>query len=491
MRTSLYFRFSLVLSLLGGLVAQADSDFNPRRFSDFESALGGSIPFPPEKLVKGLLSLDSSSNILGAIFPHGRSLERKVTDFNHPRTLMGWQSGATSTPYLLYMAYTPNAEELEIISWNWDLRQFDFKLVQDYAPGKNPKLVNAPRALCMACHQSGTPIFPQAPWSETTETTNDSPRPHIIDQLKSEAQDSLSHYFINAPFSFFQGARLSSPDMDIRVRQGNPMQQDQIICKNACGGDLKCRKSLLLSALFETGKRGGSSHLSSGRKNQMDHAMRAAWPVDGFNYVSDFIVDRSIPKDPYSFQFSEDPLMTRAFEDYHEPAEGTDSDFLANYARCWSFTPDQRSQIRSWGTSSLESAMNTEQMTVLVKNWLPSEASILNALSTAIQTPQSVLSKLLVDWNSPVEIKKIVSDPKRSRMSTELLYRKYCASCHNGPVSRPPILPLANLHQLDFYIGSANRTVRELLDPSRPIMPPAGANQPSLEERLQMLSDLR
>src|SRR5262249_55734762 len=121
---------------VGARSDSATSTFHPLRFSDVEGALGGTIPFPPAALIEGLLSLESDSNITTATSPHGRSLERTVTDFRAPRTIMLWQVSASAAPYRLFVGYTPNAEELEVIAWNWQRRQFDFLLVQDYAAGK-------------------------------------------------------------------------------------------------------------------------------------------------------------------------------------------------------------------------------------------------------------------------------------------------------------------------------------------------------------------
>jgi hypothetical protein len=74
--------------------------------------------------------------------------------------------------------------------------------------------------------------------------------------------------------------------------------------------------------------------------------------------------------------------------------------------------------------------------------------------------------------------------------STATLFDNYCGYCHGGPSSRPPLLPLSDLAALGRYVGSAGRTVKGLLDPAHPVMPPRGAAQPTDAERRQMISGL-
>jgi hypothetical protein len=460
------------------------STFRPYRFSDVEAALGGTIPFPPSSLIDGLLALEADSTVTTAIFPHGRSLERAVTDFRAPRTVMLWEDAASVESYRLFVGYTPNAEELEVIAWNWQLRQFDFLFVEDYAAGKVPRTVHAPRELCMACHQDGGPIFPVAPWNESTLNSV------VQGQVAAQAEDSLSRYLLSLPAGGPARVRVQTAVMDLEVRESTTMMQDQRICAEACGGDLECRKGILLAALFENIETFTSSNLSTAWRTKMTQAMQGAWPSDRFKIMDDAISDRTIvASSPFRFESSQDPLSWRKPLSPRSPADATGDLLLKGYAQCWSFTRDQAQTLRSWGASRVDAAMETDALTTLVTTWMPSEDAILSALADAVSAPRPMRSPTSVPWVAPAD-PAFAGQAGRPKESTAALFNDYCGYCHSGPVPRPPILPLSDPTALSRYVGSAGRTVRGLLDPTHPVMPPRGAPQPTAEERQQMLSDL-
>jgi mono/diheme cytochrome c family protein len=74
---------------------------------------------------------------------------------------------------------------------------------------------------------------------------------------------------------------------------------------------------------------------------------------------------------------------------------------------------------------------------------------------------------------------------------TTQLYTAYCASCHIGSPSLAPALPLDNLAALKTYVGSAGRTVQEMLEAPDKIMPPPGSLMPTDSEREEMLQALQ
>jgi hypothetical protein len=464
--------------------AESAASFQPRQLSDFQAALGGTIPFPPEKLVNDLLALDPGSSVTSDILPHGRSLVRSATDFHDPRTVMVWQGAASSSPYFLYVGYAANAEELELIAWNRSRRQFDFAMVRDYAPGKTPQTVHPPRELCMACHQDGGPIFPVAPWNETSQNVA------IKSQLDANAADSLSRYILQLSADPQVRVRRETSVMDFQVRRGSAMLQTQSICANACGGDLECRKGILLAAILENIATGTSSNIPDPRRGKMTAAMRSAWPSDGFAIIDDSIADRSVALDhPFDFDASEDPLSWRTLVSRHQPFEGTGTNLLAAYAQCWSFTPDQQAALRSWGASRVDAALDTEQIGALVAGWLPAEDAIMAALAAAISAPEPAHSPPSVPWAAPAPPGPVFGQGNSGDGTTDL-FAEYCSYCHSGPTPRPPILPLSDLDALGRYVGSAGRTVRKLMDPAHPVMPPQGALQPTPAERQQMLTSL-
>ncbi len=67
----------------------------------------------------------------------------------------------------LYLAYQEQAQSVEVISYNDAAGRFEFQIVEDYAPGKTPRVVYARRTLCLSCHQNQGPLFAVRPWSES------------------------------------------------------------------------------------------------------------------------------------------------------------------------------------------------------------------------------------------------------------------------------------------------------------------------------------
>jgi hypothetical protein len=465
--------------------ADGGAGLRPYDFASVQTALGGTIPFPAEKLVDALLALAPDSSVDAAIFPHGRSLERSITDFREPRTLMLWKDTAGVAPYRLFVGYTPNAQELEVIAWSWPKRQFDFLLVQDYADGKTPRVVAPPRELCMACHQSGGPIFAVAPWNESTLNST------IQAQVVAQAEDGLSTYLLHLPSNDTR-IRVNPAVLDFQVRESTSALQEQALCANACGGDLECRKGILLAALLDTIDPFSSTSVSPAWRTKMTQAMQRVWPADRFMVVDDAIADRTVdPSAPLRFDSSEDPLLWRSPSYPRTPADATGDLLLAGYANCWRFTADEVETLKGWGAARVEAAMATEQLGAVAATWLPQESTVLSALAEAVTAPPNAPGPppATVPWSAPADPAPI-DHGGRAGDSAAALFADYCSYCHAGPSPRPPVLPLGDVAALGHYVGSAGRTVRALLDPAHPIMPPRGAPQPTADERQQMLSAL-
>jgi|GEM_PF-3070299 len=287
----------------------ARAEFNPTNFYDFEKVLGGNIPFPPQDFEQALLRLDPHSDISATVIPHGRSLERRLTDFSQPRSIFAWRTDVTSSPFLLFVAYTPRTQELEIISWNRKLRQFDFKLVQNYASGLKPKIVNANRALCMACHQNGTPIFPIAPWGETTNNRD------VLENLKRENTDSFASYWLNLDHGPFHRDQVQVENLDFRVRSADTILQNQQMVQQGCGTDLQCRKNLADPAFSKS----------------LGEQLKAHWPENQFAFPHGILASRELGSDPLSFNQEQDPLRKRSLIDPVEVAI-EDPEFVSRLA---------------------------------------------------------------------------------------------------------------------------------------------------------------
>ena len=146
-------------SLFDHLVAQADG-----------------VPWPFEKLVKMVGQQDPSGTApLVLLIPDGRSLLKGQSDFAHPRVLMAADFQAPGSPASLglaprgqlFLGFTEQANEIEVVSYNEAAGRFEFQLVQDYRANGARRLVYAKRAICESCHQGATPIFSVRPWNET------------------------------------------------------------------------------------------------------------------------------------------------------------------------------------------------------------------------------------------------------------------------------------------------------------------------------------
>jgi hypothetical protein len=321
-----------------------------------------------------------------------------LTDFRAPRSLFLWLHPENRAPYRVFFGYTPKAEELEVIAWNWQRRAFDFLLVEDYAAGKTAHVEQPPRELCMACHQDGGPIFPIAPWSESTLNTT------IKQQVADQAEDPLSRYILALPTDGDSRVRDEVAMIDFQVGESTYMLQSQRICASACGGDLECRKGVLLAGLFETIDALSSSSLSSAWRATMKAGMVRSWPSDRFAIVDATISDRQVDlARPLRFEPNEDPLARREASFPLTPADATGNLTLANYGTCWSFTREQIEMLKSWGAERAQAAMPTAQMTELVTTWLPSESAIVAALADAIRAPRPATSSGSVPWTAPVD----------------------------------------------------------------------------------------
>lgn len=90
----------------------------------------------------------------------------------------------------LFIAYSEDAEQLEVISYNEDAGRFEFEIVDDFASKdktKKPSIRFANRAFCAGCHQKLTHIFPISPWNKTFEN------PEMVTLFK-EKKPGKTHY---------------------------------------------------------------------------------------------------------------------------------------------------------------------------------------------------------------------------------------------------------------------------------------------------------
>jgi hypothetical protein len=133
------------------------------------------LPFPFERLLAELNARLAPAAATGVLIPLGRSLQRHAADpdyFASPRVVVAVteDAGAPDRPLLkdrLYLGYHERAEVIEVISYNEAAGRFEFQVVEDYGPDREPRVRHGERFVCVACHQAHGPIFATAVWNET------------------------------------------------------------------------------------------------------------------------------------------------------------------------------------------------------------------------------------------------------------------------------------------------------------------------------------
>lgn len=215
-------------SLFDHLVAQADG-----------------VPWPFEKLAALVAKQDPNGAApLTLLIPDGRSLLKGQADDAHPRLLLAADFQAPGSPASLglaprgqlFLGFTEQANEIEVISYNEAAGRFEFQLVQDYTANGARRLVYAKRAICESCHQGGTPIFSVRPWNETNGQPETAAR--ITAALGSDRY-----------LGFPTVVPLSVPERyDELTDVGNFIVAAQKLWLDRCG-DAACRRQMLKLAL--------------------------------------------------------------------------------------------------------------------------------------------------------------------------------------------------------------------------------------------------
>lgn len=532
------FRISMILGIcaLAALAwASDDLPVDTSTIDSFVQKLGGKIPFPPEELVKQIEAQGGS--VTGyAIFPNGRSLERKVTSYSQPRTVftvtMGPLSGgiAADPSKVIFIAYTPGNRQLQIIGAGKS-KPFDFRVVNDYQTGNvNPKPDPAPNiGLCLACHQNGEAIFPKFPWSETQNN------PRILNKLLHQPNlDSFAKFALNREGNNatthgpnFVDGEMAPTDLASRLEPTNI----SALCRNICGGSIACRRALLSSAVLSTAL--DLKYYSNEKLIKIADILDRSLRRDLILESDALLEDRDSFGNEGNIQTGNgnDPLLPRvgipqfrenngALEDSLTAAHdlkltssiGTPTEILLQLIRgastlinnCISLN-DMNSipMLRSIDNSKLEKAIDSPGMDKLVQDgpWPPSADEILGALKND-GNPSAVNKTSLVatdKWSTPDSFEA----PFRAFMSNRTgkvaiphsnvgqLYAAYCASCHAGSASLAPTLPLGKMGDLRSYVGTAGRTVKQMLESPNKIMPPPGALMPTEAERNEMLHALQ
>lgn len=225
-----------------------------RSLFDHFAAQNHGVPYPFSKLVETLTKLnpDGKGPVL-VMLPHGRSLLKGQANDEKPRVLLAADFQAPNTEAALgvnmrgqmFLGFTENANEIEVLSYNEAAGRFEFQLVQDYTETGSRKLVYAKRQICLTCHQGGAPIFSQRPWNETNAATQTIQ--NILTARKAAGQDP--HSYLGLPTA----VPLSEPErFDELTDVANFFASTQKLWLDGCGkGDegIACRKTLFKLAL--------------------------------------------------------------------------------------------------------------------------------------------------------------------------------------------------------------------------------------------------
>ena len=128
-----------------------------RSLFDHFAAQNDGVPYPFDKLVDALTSMHpEGKEPIIVMIPDGRSLLKGQANAEKPRVLLATDFQAPNTPAAMgvnmkgqmFLGFTENADEIEVLSYNEAAGRFEFQLVQDYSATGNRKLVYAKRQIC-------------------------------------------------------------------------------------------------------------------------------------------------------------------------------------------------------------------------------------------------------------------------------------------------------------------------------------------------------
>lgn len=242
------------------------------------------VPFPFSELVARIereLAAQTPSGVKRVLIPLGRSLQRNAATpeyFKFPRAVLAVDGEPAAQARMLlkdrlYLGYQEKAGIIEVISYNESAGRFEFQLVKDYRADGARQVFYADRALCIACHQSASPIFSRPLWDETNAN------PLIAARL---AKEKRSYYGFP-----IEPASDTAYAIDNAGDRANLYSAYQRIWQEACaspgalpaadGAAFQCRADILRAALQYrlTGLRGFDS--ASLRYRQHLAQLRINW----------------------------------------------------------------------------------------------------------------------------------------------------------------------------------------------------------------------
>lgn len=511
----------------------ASEDLPPagtRSLFDHLVAQNDGLPYPFEKLVEMLRRQDpQGAEPLTLMIPLGRSLLKAQADFQHPRVLVAADFQAPGTPASLglaprgqlFLGFVENANEIEVLSYNEAAGRYEFQLVQDYSATGARRIVYARRAVCMTCHQGGTPIFPQRPWAETNG------QPQIAAKI-TEARGP-------GPYLGLPPAQpLGAPErFDELTDIGGFITVTQQVWIDGCAGDAECRRLMLklaLRYLLDPGSfdadgaaaaqlrqlqagyfpQGGIAVPESDLRNRDPLTERAGLrgrlrslfeqhPPPGAEPRSneDLVAFDRLPRLPASL----DPLTPR-------PPKRllTAADIDGVYGLAALFTDDDRrrlEQAAGYRIETLEQAVDRLDAALLAAGPF-SRVRMMGGLLAALGQKQLPAYCCLDTREMSPPIATGVPPLKLAADSPLQPYREYCFSCHRGnPAQRLDFMGSRTEAEVLAQVKATDK-IRDALDWDRyrgtdkenTLMPPAdspqrAALQQALQEDPQLLERMR
>ncbi len=270
----------------------ASDDLPPegtRSLFDHLVAQNDGLPYPFEKLVELIERQDpQGEKVVAVMLPLGRSLLKAQADFQHPRVLVAADYQAPNTEAnlglaprgQLFLGFVENAAEIEVLSYNEAAGRYEFQLVQDYSEHGQRRIVYARRAVCLTCHQGGTPIFPQRPWNETNG------QPELAAQIVAARGNDAPYLGVPAR------QPLAAPErFDELTDLGGFLVTTQRLWIDACGGGLAapaaapdaasaCRR-LMLKLALRYAIDPGEFDAASPDAQRLRELQAVSWPAAG------------------------------------------------------------------------------------------------------------------------------------------------------------------------------------------------------------------
>lgn len=267
---------------------------------DHHVAQLGALPYPFTALLDSFRPLDRwGQGSVSLLIPDGRSLAKGHADYRYPRVLVAAQldpvvSHSTIAPIYsgrLFLGFVEAINTIEIIAYNEAAGRFEYQLVKDYCEGCTPRISYAKRAICTACHQSGSPIFSVRPWSETNAN-------HEVARRLASRQGVD---WTEASTTQYQGVPLSTQILmpetfDELVGQASDVTLAQKVWIDGCGEDVICRRALLAQAISLLITPGDYNPADKASMNLRD-LLKANWPPEGIALENDRLLNR-VPKAP-------------------------------------------------------------------------------------------------------------------------------------------------------------------------------------------------